>query len=318
VLKILDELIGDATAGDPIKGLKWTRKTSRKLSRALKRRGARVGPDTVRRLLQAKGYVLRANRKRLNKKQDPDRDRQMGYLIRKRNSHKRAGFPAISIDAKQRELIGNSKNPGRTWRKAALDVLEDNYPSEAEGVAIPYGIYDVMRDEGFVVVGTAHQTPEFAVAAIRQWWLKVGQNHYGDKKHLLIEADCGGANGNRCWLWKHGLQQWADEFGPTITVTHLPTSASKWNPIEHQLFCCIEGSWAGQPLISYETVLKFIRTTKTHSGLRCRACLDLTPYKTGLKIPAEQKAKINLKWHRVLPKWNYTIEPHNDTRKTEK
>jgi hypothetical protein len=276
----------------------------------LKRRGYRVGPDTVRRLLHHQDYVLRANRKRLNRKRDPDRDRQMRYLARKRRAHQKAGFPVISVDAKQRELIGNFKNPGRTWRRTALEVLESDYPSEAEGVAIPYGIYDVTRDAGLVIVGVAHQTPAFAVAAIRRWWLKVGQWEYGDKKHVLIEADCGGANGNRCWLWKWGLQQLADEFGLTITVTHLPTSASKWNPIEHKLFCRIERNWAGQPLVSYETMLKFIRTTRTESGLQCRAYLDTTEYATGLKITAEQKAQINLKRHRVLPRWNYTIKPH--------
>ena len=317
-MNALDELVEDATAGDPVTGLKWTRKTSRKLSRALKRRGYPVGPDTVRRLLRQRKYVLRANRKRLNKKRDPDRDRQMRYLKRKRRAHQKAGFPAISIDAKQRELIGNFKNPGRTWRRVQLDVLESDYPSEAEGVAIPYGIYDVARNEGFVVVGTSHQTPQFAVAAIRRWWVKVGQRVYRRKKHLLIEADCGGANGNRCWLWKWELQRLADEFGLTITVTHLPTSASKWNPIEHKLFCHIEANWAGQPLISYETVLKFIRTTRTNTGLRCRAYLDTTPYETGRKITAEQKAQINLKPHRVLPRWNYTIKPRPRACKTEK
>ena len=318
MLKALEELVQDATAGDPVTGLKWTRKTSRKLSWALTRRGYPVGPDTVRRLLRRQKYVLRANRKRLNRKRDPDRDRQMRYLTRKRRAHQKAGFPAISVDAKQRELIGNFKNPGPTWRRVRLDVLESDYPSEAEGVAIPYGIYDLLRNEGFVVVGTSHQTPEFAVAAIRQWWLRVGQRAYADKKHVLIEADCGGANGNRCWLWKWELQQLADEFGLTITVTHLPTSASKWNPIEHKLFCHIEANWAGQPLVSYETVLKFIRTTRTDAGLRCRAYLDTTVYETGRKITAEQKAQINLKPHRVLPRWNYTIEPHKDASKTEK
>ena len=308
----------DATAGDPVTGLKWTRKTSRKLSWVLTRRGYPVGPDTVRRLLRQGKYVLRANRKRLNRKRDPDRDRQMRYLTRKRRAHQKAGFPVISVDAKQRELIGNFKNPGQTWRRTRLDVLESDYPSDAEGVAIPYGIYDVTRNEGFVVVGTSHQTPEFAVAAIRQWWLRVGQRVYADQKHVLIEADCGGANGNRRWLWKWELQQLADEFGLTITVTHLPTSASKWNPIEHKLFCHIEANWAGQPLVSYETVLKFIRTTRTDTGLRCRACLDATQSETGRKITAEQKAQINLKPHRVLPRWNYTIEPHPDARKTEK
>lgn len=317
-MNALDDLVEDATAGDPVTGLKWTRKTSRKLSRALKRRGYRVGPDSVRRLLGQRQYVLRANRKRLNKKRDPDRDRQMRYLKRKRRAHQKAGLPVISVDTKQRELIGNFKNPGRTWRRVQLEVLESDYPSQAEGVAIPYGIYDVARHEGFVVVGTSHQTPQFAVAAIRRWWVKVGQRAYRRKKHLLIEADGGGANGHRCWLWKWELQQLADEFGLTITVTHLPTSASKWNPIEHKLFCHIEANWAGQPLISYETVLKFIRTTRTDTGLRCRAYLDTRPYETGRKITAEQKAQINLKPHRVLPRWNYTIQPRQGARKTEK
>ena len=261
----------------------------------------------MRRLLREQQYVLRANRKRLNKKHDPERDRQMRYLVRQRRTFQQAGFPVISVDAKQRELVGNFKNPGRTYRRAALAVLESDYPSEADGVAIPYGAYDVARNEGFVVVGTSHQTPEFAIAAIRQWWVKVGQPEYVEKKQLLIEADCGGANGNRCWLWKFGLQQLADEFGLTITVTHLPTSASKWNLIEHKLFCRIEANWAGQPLIDYETVLKFIRTTRTEAGLRVRAYLDKTVYQTGLKIAVEQKAQINLKPHRVRPRWNYTI-----------
>jgi hypothetical protein len=309
VLKVLDELLQEATAGDPLRGLKWTRKTSRKLSRALKRRGYRVGADTVRRLLRQQGYVLRANRKRLNKKRDADRDRQMRYLVRQRRAFQKAGFPVISVDAKQRELIGNFKNPGRTWRQSRREVLENDYPSEAEGIAIPYGIYDVTRNEGCVVVGTSHQTPAFAVASIRRWWLRVGQAVYGNKKQVLIEADCGGANSHRCWLWKLGLQRLADELGLMITVTHLPTSASKWNPIEHKLFCHIEGNWAGQPLVSYETMLKFIRTTRTETGLRCRAYLDATVYPTGLKITPAQKAQIKLKPHRVLPRWNYTIEP---------
>jgi len=311
-------LLHDATAGDPVTGLKWTRKTSAKISQELKRRGYRVGPDTVRRLLRELGYQLRANRKRLNKKHDPERDRQMRYLVRQRQAFQQAGFPVISVDAKQRELVGNFKNPGQTYRRKALDVLESDYPSQADGVAIPYGIYDAARHEGLVVVGTSHQTPEFAVAAIRRWWVESGQQRYGNKRHLLIEVDCGGANGNRCWLWKFGLQQLADEFGLTITVTHLPTSASKWNLIEHRLFCHIEANWAGQPLRDYETVLKFIRTTRTETGLRVRAYLDKTAYQTGLKITTEQKAQINLKPHRARPRWNYTIAPHTGARKSEK
>jgi hypothetical protein len=314
----LGELLADATAGDPVTGLKWTRKTAVKLSRELKRRGYRVGPDTVRRLLRDLGYRLRANRKRLTKEHDPERDRQMRYLSRQRRAFQTAGLPVISVDAKQRELVGNFKNPGQTYRRKALEVLESDYPSEADGVAIPYGIYDVARNEGFVVVGTAHQTPAFAVAALRRWWVQIGQQRYGNKRHLLIEADCGGANGNRCWLWKFGLQQLADEFDLTITVTHLPTSASKWNPIEHRLFCHLEANWAGQPLVNYETIVKFIRTTRTETGLRVRAYLDKTAYPTGLKITAEQKAQTNLKPHHARPRWNYTIAPHTTTRKSEK
>jgi hypothetical protein len=314
----LDQLLEDDTAGDPVRGVKWTRKTLRKLSRKLKRRGYRVGPDTVRRLLRQRNYALRVNRKRLTKQRDADRDQQMKYLARQRRAHQQAGFPVISVDAKQRELIGNFKNPGQTWRKTPVMVSESDYPSEADGIAIPYGIYDLTRNEGFVVVGTAHQTPQFAVAAIRQWWRKMGQHVYVGQPHLLIEADCGGANGNRCWLWKYHLQQFADEFGLTITVTHLPTSASKWNPIEHKLFCHIERNWSGQPLVSYETILKFIRTTRTDTGLRCRAYLDTKNYLTGQKITATQKTMIKLKPHRILPRWNYTIEPHHSSDKTEK
>jgi len=299
-------------------GLKWTRKTSVKISRELKRRGYRVGADTVRRLLRGLGYRLRANRKRLNKKHDPQRDRQMRYLIRQRRAFQKAGFPVISVDAKQRELVGNFKNPGQTYRRKALDVLESDYPSQADGVALPYGIYDVARNEGVVVVGTSHQTPEFAVAAIRRWWVQVGRQRYRDQTQLLIEADCGGANGNRCWLWKFGLQHLADEFDLTITATHLPTSASKWNPIEHKLFCHIDANWAGQPLIDYETVLKFIRTTRTDTGLRVRAYMDKTAYQTGLTITADQKMQIHLKPRRARPRWNYTIAPHTSACKLEK
>lgn len=194
-MTVLEKLVDDATAGDPITGLKWTRKTAQALSQALKKRGYQVGRDTVRRLLRQLKYTLRANRKRLTKKQDPDRDEQMRYLLRQRRAYQKAGFAVLSVDAKQRELIGLFKNPGKLWRKAPIEVLESDYPSEADGVAIPYGIYDVTRNEGFVVVGTSHQTPAFVVAALRLWWIKAGQRVYGDQRCVLIEADCGGGNG---------------------------------------------------------------------------------------------------------------------------
>lgn len=300
----------DETAGDPVSGLKWTRKTLRKLSEELQRQGYQVGPDTVLRLLRDMKYVLRANRKRLTRKQDLERDRQMKYVARLRRAFLRAGWPVISVDAKQRELIGNFKQAGRTWRQQPWDVLESDYPSDAEGIAIPYGIYDLAANDGLVVIGTSHQSPAFVVAAIRTWWIKIGRVRYPGQRELLIEADCGGGNGNACWLWKFGLQQLADEFGLRITVTHLPTGASKWNPVEHRCFCFISENWAGHPLTSYETMLKYIRTTKTETGFHCWAILDKTYYATGLRITPAQKAQINLRPHRVLPKWNYTIEPH--------
>jgi hypothetical protein len=302
--------VKDATAGDPISGVKWTRKTIRDLTCALRRKGFKVGRETVRRLLHQLGYRLRVNRKRLNRKRDRDRDQQMQYVARSRKAFEKAGKPVISVDSKKRELVGNFKNAGRTWRQAPLEVLESDYPHDAEGVAIPYGIYDVLNNQGFVVVGCSHQTPEFAVRAIRMWWVKEGAIRFAGQHELLIEADCGNPNGYRCWRWKYALQQVADEFGLTLTVTHLPTGASKWNPVEHRLFSFISKNWAGQPLVSYETLLKFIRTTKTETGLRCRAYLDQTDYPTGGHLTADEKAQVRLFPHRTLPKWNYTIRPN--------
>lgn len=301
----------DATAGDPVTGTKWARKTLRALQRELRRKGFKVSVFTIRRLLRKLNYAIRVNRKRLTKKQDPERDRQMRYIARVRRRFLKAGKPVVSVDTKKRELIGNFKNAGGTWRRKAREVLAYDYPSDADGVAIPFGIYDVARNEGFVVVGTSHQTPEFAVRSIKRWWLRIGRKHYSDQHELLIECDCGNPNGNRCWRWKYGLQQMADEFGLTIIVTHFPTGASKWNPIEHRLFSHISSNWAGEPLISYEKVLKFIRTTKTEIGLCCKAYWDTTSYRTKWQLTREQKKWINLVPHRVLPKFNYTIKPHD-------
>ncbi len=307
-------MLADATAGDPISGLKWAGKTLRKLTRQLRRK-FKVGHTTVARLLQGKRYRLRVNRKRLSRKQDPERDRQMRYITRQRRQFQRASLPVISIDTKKKELVGVFKNAGQTWRQQALNVLETDFPHDALGKAIPYGIYDVTCKAGYIVVGTSHETAAFAIAAIRAWWLDVGRHVYPTATALLIEADCGGANGNRCWLWKVGLQALADEFGLTITVTHYPTGASKWNPIEHRLFSQISSNWAGQPLCSYETVLKFIRTTHTENGLRCRAHLDTCVYPTGLKVTAGQKKQINFKRPRTRPHYNYIIRPRTHIQK---
>jgi Rhodopirellula transposase DDE domain len=290
-------------------GLKWTRKTLRALERALRRAGFQVGFVTIGRLLRQLHYAIRVNRKRLTREEHPERDRQMRYLKRVRRRFMKAGQPVISVDTKKRELIGNFRQAGGTWRRAALPVLEYDYPSHAVGVAIPYGIYDLATNEGFVVIGLSHQTPAFAVGAIRRWWKRVGSLTYVGAEELLIEADCGNPNGHRSWLWKFALQQLADECGLRIMVTHLPPGASKWNPVEHRLFAPISGNWAGQPLVSYETVLKFIRRTKTVTGLRCRAYLDKSNYETGLRLTVKQQGLINISAGRVLPQWNYIIKP---------
>jgi len=308
-LTVLEQLLEDTTAGDPITGTRWTRKTLRQLSHELLRKGLRVGRNTLRRLLKARHYALRANRKRLTNEPNPDRDRQMRYIARLRRAFQKAGKPVISVDAKKRELVGNFKNAGRVWRQQPLDVLETDFRSEAKGIALPYGIYDLTRNTGYVVVGVSHETAQFAVAAIRAWWVEVGQGTYPRQRHVLILADDGGANDSRSWLWKAGLQALADEFGLTITVTHYPAGASKWNPIEHRLFCFISLNWAGQPLVSYATILNFIRTTHTDSGLCCEARLDRTHYDTGLRLTAQERASINLKPRRLFPNWNYTIAP---------
>jgi hypothetical protein len=291
--------------------LKWTRKTLAALTGKLQKK-FQVGHSTVARLLESKGVALRSNRKRLSPRQDAQRDRQFRYIARLRRKFAKAKLPTISVDTKKKELIGTFKNTGRTWRREPLEVFETDFPQDAKGKAIPYGIYDLAQNAGYVVVGMSHETPAFVVAAIRAWWGEVGRHEYGGKQELLILCDCGGANGNHCWLWKWHLQQLADEFTLMITVAHYPTGASKWNLIEHRLFCHISSNWAGQPLNSFETVLKFIRTTRTTTGLRCRARLDRRKYKTGLKITREQKQQINLQWHRTLPQYNYTIRPHKD------
>jgi hypothetical protein len=272
----LDDLLHDATAGDPITGLKWTRKTSRKLAQQLRRQGFNVGHSTVSRLAHALGYTLRSNRKRLSRKRNPNRDRQMRYIARQRRAFEKAGDPAISVDAKKKEPIGPFKNSGRTLRRQPLDVLETDFPSDAEGQARLYG---------------------------------------RNRTHWLIQADSGGANRSNGWLWKAGLQALADEFNLTITVTHFPPGASKWNLIEHRMFGPISLNWAGQPLVSYETMLKFIRTTRTKTGFQCQARLDTVIYETGLKITAKEKAQINLQPHRVFPEWNYTIRPRDPAGK---
>jgi len=306
----LEELLRDATAGDPMSGLKWTHRSLRKVRRALGRRGVKLSLTTIARLLRRLGYSLRTNRKRRAGVTDPDRDRQFRYLVRLRRLYLTLGLPVISVDTKKKEWVGDFKNPGRCWRRHDRDVLDHDFPSWASGQAIPVGVYDVRCRDGFVLVGTSHDTPRFTVAAVRRWWRDVGRHRYPGAKRLLIEADGGGATDHRKWGWKVALQEFADESGLIITVTHFPPGASKWNPVEHRLFRLISANWAGEPLVSYETVAKYIRTTRTEAGSGCRARLDRKDYPAEHRAKPEDKARVRLKRRRVLPKWNYTIWPH--------
>jgi hypothetical protein len=304
------QLLQDATAGDPISGLKWTHRSLRKIQKALQRRGVRLTPATIARLLRRLHFSLRTNRKRVAGIRDLDRDRQFRYLTRLRRLYVTRGLPVISVDTKKKEWVGNFKNPGRCWRRRDREVLDHDYPSWAEGKAIPVGVYDVAHHEGLVVVGTSHNTPAFMVAVIRRWWLDVGRRRYPKAKRLLIQADSGGATDYRKWGWKVALQGLADELGLVIAVTHYPPGTSKWNPIEHRLFGPIQENWAGEPLVSYETILKYIRTTRTESGLSCRARLDTKEYPDNQRVTPQDKARVRLKRRLIRPKLNYTIHPH--------
>lgn len=306
----MEKILRDATAGDPITGLKWTRKTSRNLARELQHKGFQVGRSAMARLARKLGYTLRGNRKRLSRKQDHGRDRQMRYLASQRNWFLGQNRPVISVDCKKKELIGLFRNPGRTLRQEPLEVWATDFPSDAKGKAIPYGIYDVGHSQGYMVVGISHETAAFVIAAIRSWWLKIGRVRYKGARQLLIQADSGGANACDSWLWKVGLQTLADEFQLAVTVTHYPAGASKWNMVEHRMFSVISLNWAGQPLLSYETMLKFIRTSKTQTGFCCLASLDRRKYQTKQKVSPVEKAHLNLHLHRLFPTWNYTIKPH--------
>ncbi len=306
---MLKAIMEDATAGDPMSSLKWTHKSLRKLKEALAGQGFVISSPTISRLLQAEDYSLKVNRKRLGGKQNPSRDRQFAYIIRWRKAYLLRGWPVISVDAKKTEKIGNFKNNGQTWRQKPVEVNVYDFPTLARGKAIPYGIYDIGRNCGFVSIGTSHHTAEFAVAAIRFWWRSVSSTIYPHHRHLLIEADAGPPNGRRQRLWKLCLQRFANEFNLTITVTHFPTGASKWNPIEHRMFSLISANWAGEPLMDHRLMLNFIRNTTSTTGFSCAAHLDQIDYKTAIKSSDKQMKNLSYRYHKRLPLWNYTIFP---------
>ena len=298
------------TGGDPIKGIKWMRTTPGKVASYLRHSlGINISRTTVRKFLRGMGYSLKCNRKVLVPKSAPERDQQF-YIIRdKREEFEAEGEPIISVDTKKRELVGLFKNPGRIWTKKAVNVYEHDFRSQAEGVAIPYGVYDVQANHGFVFVGTTHDTPEFAVSSIAKWWRYQGRRQYPNARELLILADAGGSNGPR-GAWKRALQEkLSDRYGLTIVVSHYPSGTSKWNPIEHRLFSEITKNWTGCPLDSYETVLNYIGTTTTNGGLKVKSYLDWKRYETGTQIPSEILKHLSIEPDENLAKWNYTIQP---------
>jgi len=312
-MNAIAEIMKYETAGDPVSGCKWTHKTTAKIARELKRMGIGVSANTVGRLLKNMDFRLRRNLKSLesglrNPPAPKTRDQQFRYIRSQIKAYAAQDLPVISVDTKSRELIGPFHQPGRSWYQQPVAVLDHDFPSDAKGVAIPYGVYDFLRNEGFVHIGTSRDTAEFAVASIRSWWQKIGSVKYPNADQLLILADCGGSNGYRTRLWKHRLQvDFADRFNLCVKVCHYPPGTSKWNPIEHRMFSYISNNWAAHPLTDYETVLKFIRTTKTSTGLRIRAALHKKEYQKGIRICDKQMEEINLKFYTQRPDWNYSI-----------
>ena len=308
---MIELLLEYDTAGDPITGLKWTRRTTGKIAMLLADYGIEVSSNTVARLLHQMGYSLRVNRKQIPTDSSPDRNRQFLYISDLRDRFKRQSQPIISIDTKKRELVGNFKNAGERWGASPLLVNDHDFRSDAIGIAIPHGIYDVSANRGCVTVGVSHDTAAFAVGAIARWWRQEGSLLHSGARQLLVLGDTGGSNGYRHRAFKTELQsQVADSLGIAVTVAHYPTGASKWNPIEHRLFSEISKHWAGEPLESYDKILGFIRSTTTRTGLSVSAHLDPRDYQTGIEPSSQQLANLLLKPADILPKWNYTIAPH--------
>ena len=310
----LVRILEETTAGDPMSHLKWTNKSTRLMSEEMGRKGHQVSHVTVARRLWEMGYSLQGNLKALEGPQHPDRDAQFRYINQLVSRFMRTKDPVLSVDTKKKELIGAFKNRGRRWkRKGDPDrVSVHDFPSMAEGKAIPYGAYDVARDEALVNVGITHETAEFAVESVRRWWRMLGKKAYPRAKRLLICADAGGSNGNRLRAWKLHLQRLSEQLGLPITVCHYPPGTSKWNKIEHRLFSFVSMNWKGRPLVSYEAVVNLIGKTTTKSGLRVKAVLDTNTYETGRKVADREMKALRLKPHTFHGDWNYTLRPRTD------
>src|SRR3954447_9228313 len=312
LLDDLKHLVDPATRGDPMSPLLWTCKSTRHLAQALASLGHDVSHQTVARLLSDLGYNLQANRKTEEGKGHPDRDAQFEHINRKVRSFQRRGQPVVSVDTKKKELIGNYKNPGREWEPEGRPrrVKSKDFPDKALGKVAPYGVYDLTANEGWVNVGITHDTAEFAVESIRRWWSRMGSQVYPGAKELLVTADSGGSNGSRTRLWKVCLQELADELGLRIHVCHFPPGTSKWNKIEHRMFCHITENWRGRLLVSHAVVVNLIGSTRTRTGLRIQAELDTNAYEKGIKVTNEELAGIRLTRDKFHGEWNYAVRPH--------
>ena len=307
----LESLVDPDTRGDPMSPLRWTCKSTRELAQTLTGQGHPVSHRVVGELLRAADYSLQANAKRLEGADHPDRDAQFRYLNAMVKSFLAEGLPVVSVDAKKKELVGPFKNGGREWQPKGEPeaVRVHDFPDPKLGKAIPYGIYDVGRNAGWVTVGRDHDTAGFAVACLHRWWQAVGVAVYPRANRLLICADGGGSNGYRVRLWKVELQRFATATGLRVTVCHLPPGTSKWNKIEHRLFSHISMNWRGRPLVSHEVIVELIGATTSQQGLRIQAELDAGSYPTQVKVTDEEMAAVHLAPHEFHGEWNYTIAP---------
>ena len=307
----LEGLVEPLTRGDPESPLRWTCKSTRRLSRELATLGYSASSRLVSVLLHGMGYSLQGNRKTVEGKQHPDRNAQFEHINERVTKEMKAGQPVVSVDTKKKELVGNYRNGGREWHRKgeAVKVNVHDFPGPEVPRAHPYGVYDLARNRGFVNVGTDHDTATFAVASIRKWWRAQGRRAYPNAKRLLITADAGGSNGSRLRLWKWELQRWADELRLPISVCHFPPGTSKWNKVEHRLFSFISSNWRGEPLSDYATVVNLIAKTTTTTGLKVSCRLDRRRYPVGRKISDEQWATINLHPDEFHGDWNYAIRP---------
>lgn len=311
LLTALDALVEPSTRGDPESPLRWTCKSTRRLAEELTRQNHPVSPRTVAYLLRATGYSLQANCKTREGTSHPDRNAQFEFINAQVQNFQKRSQPVISVDTKKKELVGDFKNGGREWQPQGQpeEVRMHDFPDKTLGKAIPYGVYDVTNNQGWVSVGIDHDTARFAATSIFRWWRKMGTSRFPSASQLMITADGGGSNSCRSRLWKVALQELADNTGLKLTVCHFPPGTSKWNKIEHRLFCHITRNWRGKPLVSHQAIVSLIAATTTKTGLTVKAALDTNTYDTGIKVSDEELAKVKLTPLEFHGDWNYTIRP---------